>query len=41
MNDDEQPEPMHPAVKKFLEVVFQDFTFDGISRKLEFIEGNQ
>src|SRR5580693_4520114 len=30
--------PMHPAAKKFLEVIFQDVTVDGISRRLEFVD---
>lgn len=38
--DDElrEVEPMHPSAKKFLEVVFQDVTVDGISRRLEFVD---
>jgi|SRR5437879_669589 len=34
--DDETPEPMHPAAKKFLEVVFEDVTVEGCTRRIEF-----
>ena len=37
-DEDGQPEPMHPAAKKFLEVVFEDVVVDGILRRLEFMD---
>lgn len=36
--EEDQPEPMHPAARKFLEVVLQDATIEGISRHLEFVD---
>lgn len=34
--EEERPEPMHPAAKKFLEVIFRDVTVVGCTRRLEF-----
>src|ERR1041384_2190331 len=35
---DDTVEPMHPAARKFLEVVFQDVTVEGCTRHLEFLD---
>lgn len=32
----EELEPMHPATRKFLEVIFRDVTVEGVTRRLEF-----
>jgi len=36
--EQDEQEPMHPAAKKFLEVVFQDVTVEGCTRHLEFLD---